>query len=73
MGKSIFFLCKNVQQSPIVQELLKGTYLSNVIPAIQEVVLNKAEAEYTPLQGNSPLFNMEPVEFQFRLAALSTF
>jgi len=76
VGKSIFFLCKNVQQSPIVfpiQELLKGTYLSNVIPAIQEVVLNKAEAEYTPLQGNSPLFNMEPVEFQFRLAALSTF
>lgn len=48
MGKSTSSLCKNVQ-SPIVfpiQELLKGTYLSNIIPAIQEVVLNKAEVGY---------------------------
>lgn len=46
MEKSTAFLCKNVQ-SPIVfpiQELLKRTYLSNIILAIQEVVLNKAEA-----------------------------
>lgn len=46
MEKSTSFLCKNVQ-SPIVfpiQELLKGTYFSNIILAIQEVVLNKAEA-----------------------------
>lgn len=47
MEKSTSFLCKNVQ-SPIVfpiQELLKGTYFSNIIlAAIQEVVLNKAEA-----------------------------
>lgn len=48
MEKSTSFLCKNVQ-SPIVfpiQELLKRTYLSNIILAIQEVVLNKAEAGY---------------------------
>lgn len=48
MEKSIASLCKNVQ-SPIVfpiQQLLKRTFLSNTILAIQEVVLNKAEVGY---------------------------
>lgn len=74
MEKSTFFLCKNVQSSIVfpIQELLERAYLSNLIPAIQEVVLNKAEAEYLPLQGNS-LFIMKPAEFQLGLAALSAF
>lgn len=49
MEESTSFLCKKVQ-SPIVffpiQKLLKRTYLSNAILAIQEVVLNKAEVGY---------------------------
>lgn len=48
MGKSTSSLCDNVQY-PIVfpiQQLLKGTYLSNTILAIQEVLLNKAEVGY---------------------------
>lgn len=75
MEKSTFFLCKNVQSSIVfpIQEPLERAYLSNLIPAIQEVVLNKAEAEYLPLQGNSSLFIMKPAEFQLGLAALSAF